>query len=707
MEQTAKWIWLNPEKYPDLQNCAVSCANGAERTAYCMAEFQKSREFPCDIVRVKIRVSADTTFRLSCNGEFVGIGPVGAGGDFGSDKPMPWHYANCYEIRPEGNRLELFVQVQLSPVVLCEWSQGHGGLFLEADAELEDGSITRVVTDRSWMARKNGAFTQPYHYDARISPDEWAPAAETEPVWKLKDAPIPMLSFQTVYPQGAREYVVAAGDTRAISMEFDRIYAAYLLLELESAGLCRIEAHFRETSGEDSAPEEILLSGDSEYRGFQMHSVGALDILVENQGDFPVSVRPSLAFCCYPVKQQGRFCCSEPELNQVWEVCKWALQICRQTIHLDSPRHQEPLACTGDYYIESLMTAFTFGDMRLARLDVIRTADRLVSMDGWMFHTTYSLIWVRMLWEVYRYTGDRELLVTCIPALRCLMRRFHSYTDPAGMVVNAPNYMFVDWMVVDGYSMHHPPMALGQTCLNAFYYGALRTAVLVLREAGGDEAEAMAKTLALRADRIEENFAAYFYDEKEGLFFDGQNTPQAELLPWRPANTGDRHFSRHSNALAVLVGLCSPEQSRKIVDTILARDDLLDVQPYFMHFVLDAVWRAGLFSRYGLDLIRRWIPMVKACSKGLQEGWYKPEEGYSFDYSHAWGGTPAYQLPARLLGLEMVEPGWKHIRLVPRLYGLDWAEILVPTPFGALFCRMEKDKDPVLDIPPQIKAEIL
>ncbi len=707
MEQQAKWIWLDPKKYPELQQCPISCVNGAQRKFYCMAEFRKEYNFSCDIVKADIRISADTTFRLICNGEFVGIGPVGAGGDFGSDKPMPWHYANQYCVEFSGNHLEFFVQVQLSPVVLCEWSQGHGGLYLEAEILLENGNKCHVITDESWMARKNGAFCNPYQYDARVCPDEWTPAVLTEPIWALRDAPIPMLSFQTVYPLEAREYVVAAGDTREISMEFDRIYAAYLLLEQESAGLCRFEVHFRETAGEDSAPEKIVLNGNSLYRGFQMHSVGALDIRVENLNDFPVSIRPALAFSCYPVEQQGRFRCSDPALNQIWEVCKWALQICRQTIHLDSPRHQEPLACTGDYYIESLMTVFTFGDMRLAKLDIIRTADRLVSMDGWMFHTTYSLIWVQMLWDVYRFTGDQELLTTCIPALRCLMKRFHSYTDPAGIIVNAPNYMFVDWMVVDGYSMHHPPMALGQTCMNAFYYGALRTAEKVLQEVGGEENLAFAKTISMRADRVKENFASYFYDEKEGLFFDGQNTPQPELPPWRPANISGRYFSRHSNALAVLYGLCSPEQSRRILDTIFTREDLLDVQPYFMHFVLEAVWKAGLFSRYGLELIRRWIPMVEACSKGLQEGWYKPEEGYSFDYSHAWGGTPAYQLPAHLLGLEILEPGWKHIRLVPRLFGLEWAEISVPTPFGMLYCRLEKDKDPVLSIPSEIKAEIL
>ena len=93
-------------------------------------------------------------------------------------------------------------------------------------------------------------------------------------------------------------------------------------------------------------------------------------------------------------------------------------------MHLDCPKHQEPLACTGDYYIEAMMTAGTFGDMRLAALDVLRTAQVLQLSDGRLFHTTYSLIWVHMMWEVYQFTGDKELLKQCLPALDKLLGRF-------------------------------------------------------------------------------------------------------------------------------------------------------------------------------------------------------------------------------------------------------------------------------------------
>lgn len=51
----------------------------------------------------------------------------------------------------------------------------------------------------------------------------------------------------------------------------------------------------------------------------------------------------------------------------------------------------------------------------------------------------------------------------------------------------------------------------------------------------------------------------------------------------------------------------------------------------------------------------------------------------------------------------MVEPGWKAIRLNPTLYGLDSAQIAVPTPYGMLRCKMEKGET-ALEVPPQIRV---
>lgn len=79
-------------------------------------------------------------------------------------------------------------------------------------------------------------------------------------------------------------------------------------------------------------------------------------------------VRISMIATCYPVRDVCRAKTSDAKLNKVLEVCAHTLKYCRQSIHFDSPRHSEPLACTGDYYIESLMTAFSYGDMGFLNL---------------------------------------------------------------------------------------------------------------------------------------------------------------------------------------------------------------------------------------------------------------------------------------------------------------------------------------------------
>ena len=120
-----------------------------------------------------------------------------------------------------------------------------------------------------------------------------------------------------------------------------------------------------------------------------------------------------------------------------------------------------------------------------------------------------------------------------------------------------------------------------------------------------------------------------------------------------------------------------------------------------MHFILNAVAKAGLFSEYGMKLLSKWKYMTE-FQKGLAEGW-DIHEGYGFDYSHVWGGTPTYQLPMRLSGLEILEPGMKTIRLSPCLYGLEWAKISIPTPKGNITVSLAEGKAPTVSAPDGIE----
>ena len=127
-------------------------------------------------------------------------------------------------------------------------------------------------------------------------------------------------------------------------------------------------------------------------------------------------------------------------------------------------------------------------------------------------------------------------------------------------------------------------------------------------------------------------------------------------------------------------------------------------QPYFMHYLLEAVHRLGLREKYTLKICELWKKPVKECQKGLVEGFIKPEPTYSFDHSHAWGGTPLYSVPKALMGIEILEAGMKKISLSPSLLGLESAKAELLTPYGKVVCEMKKGSDVKVTHPDEIEV---
>ena len=240
-----------------------------------------------------------------------------------------------------------------------------------------------------------------------------------------------------------------------------------------------------------------------------------------------------------------------------------------------------------------------------------------------------------------------------------------------GLVETPKSFMFIDWLYIDEISLHHPPKALGQTCLNMFYHRALSTAAQIYEALGHtDEAAAYRK----RAAALRTAINTLLYDVDRDLYFEGLNTPIPEDQLWQylPPNISKRYYRKHGNVLAVYCGVYEGDQA-SFLRRVLTDDSLGQFQPYFAHFVLEAVHMADLSSEFTLPLCEDWKKAYKECSKGLQEGFIKPEPTYHFDYSHAWGGTPRYTVPLALSCLEILEPGFKKIRLRPQLLGLEHA----------------------------------
>ena len=701
------WIWLPESEYPDKQKTLYSCMASGENN-YAVCELTNRYDFAGRrIAGVRLTVSGDTAFLLFANGVPVLRGPASVGGDFlYNDVLRPEFYASEISFLPDdpSSPLTLTALVRMGSVRICEYSRGEGGFSLCGDVTFTDGGSAPLVSDERWRIRLLGAYEAPYTYAGGIAPGPYCWAEpKTAPV-KTLTAPIPPCEEHALLPENGGTIRTDAPGTHEKTYELDKIYACYLNVTHTGAPV-NVKVTGSELPGGADWTYRLRFPSDAAFYGMELQSAGELRVEVEQTGDGASEVRVRLTASHYPAPYCAKTETSDEALNRVFDVCVHSLKYCRQTHHLDSPRHCEPLACTGDYYIETLMTAFTFGDLRLAAFDIRRTANLLRQHDGEMFHTSYSLIWVQMLWDVYRLTGNGELLRENADALGVLLDRFAGYVGENGLIETPPNYMFIDWLTPDGINLHHPPKALGQTCLCMFYYGALQTAESIYGVLGDE-------TAALRTKQKKEALSAavrrLLWDGDRRLFFEGLNTPTPEhmIYNYMPQNVTKRYYRLHANILAAYFGFFSEAETEALLVRILEAKDLGEAQPYFQHFLLDAVYRAGLRERYTLRLLDQWKPFAAECPKGLPEGFYKPTPDYAFDRSHAWAGTPAYALPLAVTGLKMLEPGFKRIRLSPSSLGLDLARAEIPTPFGPLRVTAYKNGAPTVEAPKEIQIDM-
>lgn len=692
------WIWLPADRYPTHQTTRLSGFCKGQDGSYCVAEFKRVYTFGKRIACAHLRFSADTELQLFCNGKILATGPATVAGDFiGNDRVRDRYYATELRVRLDTDTLDLFSRVKLMPVKICEYSKGHGGFMLSGHITFADGTKAVISTDNSWQVRYNGAYTAPYCYDGRIVPGPYLQAEQVANIWHTETAPLRTRTEEQIFPEPRSAITVGPHEEKEVVLTFDRIYAGFIHVDVQTRGPLYVKLRCRETD-EPGSMESFIFDRDTTYRGLQLHSAGEFVLRIKNSSDFCAEVAPSLIATCYPVDSVYQTVTDDADLNRVLDVCIHTLKYCRQLHHLDSPRHCEPLACTGDYYIESLMEAFAFGDLTLSEFDVLRTAELLRNHDGRMFHTTYSLIWVRMLYDVYLYSANKAMLAQCEDALILLLDRFATYIGDNGLIETPPDYMFVDWIYIDGYSMHHPPKALGQTCLNLFYFDALGAAADVFDVLG--EA-AMADACIQKREQLRRAVNSLLFDKDSGLYFAGLNTktPEHMLYQYLPQNTEKRYFLKHANILAAYVGICERKLAREIIHKVMSDTCPGTYQPYFAHYLLEAIYRNGLRDTYTLAVLGQWKEPVLSCSKGLVEGFIAPEADYSFDHSHAWGGTPLYSLPRAILGLRIIRPGLSEIELSPSLLGLRYARAVLPTPYGEVVCEMREHEEPVITCP--------
>lgn len=657
------------------------------------------------------RVTAESSYRLYINGQIVSRGPADVGRDYDQGPTGPWLY-DVVDIRRflKKGANSIGIEVISRPMVQSEGAIGKPGLWFEADlGELQIGS------DRTWLATKNRDFSYEPGGDRELlrgkgslitlsglrennnwfdgNVDGWEPATVVPEAHRNLTQSEIAPPMEAVYPVTGVERAfggVNVGLTTQInadggySVRYDRVLSGHILVQVdggEGAVLC-VMPNEKNVDGFHRAVRLKLGKGRQyfEVPFFDSFSVINLQAVGVTKSFKIESVQA--VFRSYPLAYKGQFSCSDPELNRIWEAGRWLTQICMQTHHLDSPHHQEPISDPGDYLIQSLISYSAFGESGLARQDLRKYAQIIRTRKGKVFHTTYALLWLQMLVAYWDHTGDDDLVRELAPTAYLLVDTWETWRGTNGLISNPPNFMFIDWVELEDFNLHHPPAVIGQGVLSAFYYRALEDTIRISDLLGDQGYQAQ---LSGRRTRLGEAFVRELWDPSKRMFRDGKpGQSQSAIGQWLPADKQIETFSSQVNLLACAYGLVSATDGKEVLRKVMESGPA-QCQPYFMHFAFEALSEIGLFNEWAGPQMRRW--KIVSDTQSFYEMW---DRG---DLSHSWQCTPTYQMSSRVLGISPSEPGFKKIKIQPHILDLKWAKGQVPTPFGLVKVNWERKKE--------------
>lgn len=368
----------------------------------------------------------------------------------------------------------------------------------------------------------------------------------------------------------------------------------------------------------------------------------------------------------YPFVRESRF--EAPELTDAGRILEtgWrTARLCANETYMDCP-YYEQLQYFGDTRIQAMVTMYNTRNDELVR-SALEHGRRSIVADGitmsrypsslHQFIPSFSLWWICMAHDYWRYRGDEAFLKRLLPGARSVLAWFERYLKPDGSLGRIPFWFFMDWS--SPYYGEPAREADGNSAVQDLQY------VLALDAAAGMERAfglpVMAEHYEAVAAAVRARFGEKYWDDGRRLFADTHDK---------------RSFSQHANVLAILAGAVRGEQATALFDRLEEDPDILPCTIYFRYYLQQAMAAAGRGDRL-VDGLQLWRDQL---ALGLTTWAEQPEPSRSD--CHAWGASPNIEFYRTLLGIDSDAPGFRRVRIAPALGGLHRASGAIPHPSG-------------------------
>ena len=386
----------------------------------------------------------------------------------------------------------------------------------------------------------------------------------------------------------------------------------------------------------------------------------------------------------------GSFECDDTLLNKIWNTAAYTAHMNMQEYLWDGIK-RDRLVWIGDMHTEvlTILAAFGYNDVVPKSLDLVRDD---TPKGSWMNGiSSYSMWWILIHYEWYRYFGNYDYLNEQRDYMKALLLNLVSYVDENGSE-RLPENRFLDW-----------PNNANPEAIHAGLQGLLK----ITLERGAylmkvlKEAEACIKC-------------------ETAAFLMGKHQPE----------------SAGSKQAASLLSLSGLRDAKEINDE-LSVDGAKGYSTFFGFYTLAAKAKAGDYEGAMNDIKEYWGGMLGMGATTFWEDfdldWLKnagrideivPEGKIDIhgDYgaycyikfrhslSHGWASGPCPWLSRYVLGVEVTEPGFKKVKIIPHLGNLHYAKGTYPTPYGAIeITHMLRDDGTIkseIFLPDEIELEI-
>jgi hypothetical protein len=551
-----------------------------------------------------------------------------------------------------------------------------------------------------------------------ISSRACSPWSDSHPVARVTQA---LLSTPATLdtPALPAHFTVGPGRVQHLAVDFGRIVAGFVELDVDAPAGTVVELHYREKpfrpefAGQGLEPAtgaRYVCAGDGDtFSGLELNGLRYLHLVVHAAEEATATVsRIAVREHLYPRRGNAYFDCDDDLLNTLYRAGVRTVQLNSLDAYVDCPT-REQRAWVGDGVVHQQVDLVTNEDWGLARnyleLGDSPRADGILPMVvAGEFEATngftipdWSLSWVHGVALQYRYDGDLTRAHRHLPTIERILRWYGDYVDDHGTIADVPEWNLVDWSSI---------FLAGRSSILTGMWGRALAEYADLCDAVGHRQSA---EWARRLHRAAAKGYEDFWDEGRGVYVDhivdGDQRPAA---------------SQAANAVAIISGLAPAGRHDRIVTAMTDPERLVvrswignyetggyDLQkmleqirglqridwdvdremvlaePFFSYAVHDAVAQAGRADLL-VDLLPRWESLLAGGYDTFAEcwGWGTPV--------HGWSSTPARDLVAYVLGITPDEPGYQRVRVAPRLGRLARAAGSVPTPHGDVEVRVDE-----------------